>query len=189
MASKLNDRQRIFVREYRIDRNATRAAKAAGYSEKTAHVIGCRLLKNVQVEQEIRSVTEKRLEKLELTGDRVINELALLGFSNMQDYIKTNGEGDVYVSLAELDRDKAAAIQEVVIDHYVDGHGETAREVKRTRFKLADKGINLERLGKHFGVFNKDNELNVKFDTDPDSALAKLFAGAVAKHSGAAVSQ
>lgn len=189
MASKLNDRQRIFVREYRIDRNATRAATAAGYKKNSAHVTGCKLLKNAKVADELRAVTEKRLEKLELTGDRVINELALLGFSNMLDYIKTNAEGDVYVSLAELDRDKAAAIQEVVIDHYTDGHGETAREVKRTRFKLADKGINLERLGKHFGTFNKDNELNVKFDADPDSALAKLFAGAVAKHSSAAVSQ
>lgn len=189
MASKLNDRQRIFVREYRIDRNATRAATAAGYKKNSAHVTGCKLLKNAKVADELRAVTEKRLEKLELTGDRVINELALLGFSNMYDYIKTNGHGDIYVNLAELDRDKAAAIQEITVDVYTEGHGEQAREVKKTRFKLADKGQNLERLGKHFGIFNKDNEFNVKFESDPDSALARLLASGIAKHHSAADAQ
>lgn len=80
MPSKLNDRQRIFVREYRIDRNATRAAIKAGYSKKSAHVTGCNLLKNPKVAQDLMELTEKRLEKLELTGDMVVDELAALGF-------------------------------------------------------------------------------------------------------------
>jgi hypothetical protein len=80
MASKLNDRQRIFVREYRIDRNATRSAIKAGYSKKSAHVTGCKLLKDPKVSAELLALTEKRLEKLELTGDMVVDELALLGF-------------------------------------------------------------------------------------------------------------
>lgn len=51
--SELNDMQQKFVDEYMKDFNATRAAIRAGYSEKTAHVQGPRLLGNVRVRQEI----------------------------------------------------------------------------------------------------------------------------------------
>jgi phage terminase small subunit len=45
----LTKKQRIFVKEYLVDSNATRAAKAAGYSKASATVIGSRLLTNVKV--------------------------------------------------------------------------------------------------------------------------------------------
>ena len=38
--SKLTAKQRLFAEEYIIDHNATRAAKRAGYSEKTAAQTG-----------------------------------------------------------------------------------------------------------------------------------------------------
>jgi len=41
--STLNDKQKRFCEEYVIDWNATRAAKVAGYSEKTAKEIGCEI--------------------------------------------------------------------------------------------------------------------------------------------------
>lgn len=186
--AKLKPRKELFVKEYLADRerNATRAAIAAGYSKKTAYSIGSRLLKTVDVSKRIEELTAKRAEKLEITADRVLREIALLGFSNMQDYIRTNSEGDVYVNLGELDRDKAAAIQEVTVDVYTEGHGEQAREVKKTKFKLADKRGSLELLGKYFKLFTE--ELNVNLSADPDSELAELIgAGSAAAHRGAAV--
>lgn len=45
----LTPRQSAFVREYLKDPNATRAAKAAGYSEKTAYAQGSALLKKQEV--------------------------------------------------------------------------------------------------------------------------------------------
>jgi phage terminase small subunit len=64
--------QGIFVKEYLTDGNATRAAKAAGYSEKTVDVQGSRLLANVKVRAEIDRQTEKRCEKLDITADYVL---------------------------------------------------------------------------------------------------------------------
>ena len=49
VALKLNVRQKSFIGFYWETRNATEAAKKAGYSEKTAYSIGQRLLKNVEV--------------------------------------------------------------------------------------------------------------------------------------------
>jgi phage terminase small subunit len=69
----LTIKQGIFVKEYLTDGNATRAAKAAGYSEKTADVQGSRLLANVKVRAEIDRQTEKRCEKLYITADYVLS--------------------------------------------------------------------------------------------------------------------
>ena len=53
----LNFRQRSFVNAY--EGNATQAAIAAGYSGKTAHSAGSRLLKHVEVSQAIQEREEK----------------------------------------------------------------------------------------------------------------------------------
>jgi len=60
---KLTDKQRIFCEEYVIDWNATRAAKVAGYSEKSAHDIGCENLKKPYIADYIEHI-QKDLQKL-----------------------------------------------------------------------------------------------------------------------------
>lgn len=49
----LTPKQQRFVDEYLIDLNATQAAIRAGYSKKTAYSQGQRLLKHVEVSQQI----------------------------------------------------------------------------------------------------------------------------------------
>lgn len=51
----LTQRQRIFCEEYIKTNNATKAAKAAGYSEKTAYSIGNQNLKKLEISAYIRS--------------------------------------------------------------------------------------------------------------------------------------
>jgi phage terminase small subunit len=70
--TSLTRKQRIFVKEYLVDSNATRSAIAAGYSKASATVIGSRLLTNVKVRGEIDKQTGKRCEKLEITADYVL---------------------------------------------------------------------------------------------------------------------
>jgi phage terminase small subunit len=49
----------LFVKHYVATGNATAAACAAGYSPKTAHVQGCRLLKNAKIRKGLEKVAEK----------------------------------------------------------------------------------------------------------------------------------
>lgn len=151
--SKLNDKQKRFAEEYSVDLNATQAAIRAGYSERTAYSQGQRLLKNVEVQAAIWKANEVRSERTGITADRVLEELAKLGFSNMLDYLRTSDEGDPFVDLSQMSREQAAAIQEVTVEDFLEGRGDNAREVRRVKFKLADKKSPLELLGKHLKLF------------------------------------
>jgi hypothetical protein len=73
-----------------------------------------------------------------------------------------------------LTREQAAAIQEITLDAYTEGRGEQVREVKRTRFKLADKRGALELLGKHLKLWVERTEnldLNRLFERMSNSEL------------------
>lgn len=154
----LSPKQRRFADEYLVDLNATQAAIRAGYSEKTAKQIGSRLLTNVDIASAITSAQGKLSEKTGITAERVLNELALLGFANMKDYIRIGPDGDPYTSFEGLTRDQAAAIGELTVEDFKDGRGEDARDVRRVRFKMSDKRSALVDIGKHLGMFKEKVE-------------------------------
>ena len=72
---RLTDKQARFVAEYLVDSNATQAAIRAGYSEKTAHSQGPRLLDNVEVKAALAAKQNRVLEKLELTAEKVLSDI------------------------------------------------------------------------------------------------------------------
>jgi len=82
MNNKLTDKQKFFCKEYIKDFNATRAAKASGYSEKTAGRIGGDNVQKVEIQKEIKRLMSKRIERTEISADRVVQELAKIGFSD-----------------------------------------------------------------------------------------------------------
>jgi phage terminase small subunit len=169
--SELTAKQALFVKEYLVDLNATRAAIAAGYSKRTAEAAGSRLLRHVKVGAEIEKQIAERKQRLNISADAVLQELAKIAFANMMDYV-TIQEGEAYVDLSKVTREQAAAIQEITAETYVDGYKGKGEEkkpivVKRTRFKLADKRASLELLGKHLKLFTERTEtldLNALFE-------------------------
>ena len=68
----MNHKRKIFVSEYTKSGNATEAAKNAGYSARTAYSTGQRLLKNVEVLEEIKKVQNEALAKAELSVTDVV---------------------------------------------------------------------------------------------------------------------
>lgn len=145
----LNPKQGRFAREYVIDLNGTQAAIRAGYSEKTAGQQAFDLLKKPEMQARIAELAKDRMQKAEVESVEILREISKMAYSNMLDYVTIGPSGDAYVDLSQLTRDQAAAIQEIVVDDYLDGRGENAREVKKVKIKLADKTRNLELLGKY----------------------------------------
>lgn len=176
----LTAKKRRFAREFLIDRNATKAAIRAGYSQKTAKAIGCELRKEPEVAALIHELEANLAAKVEVTAERVVRELALIGFANMQDYITIGSDGDPCVDLSALTREQAAAIMEVTVEDFKDGRGEDARDVRRVKFRLADKRAALVDLGKHLGLFREvDRTVNVNLRVD-ESKRADEFTRRIA---------
>lgn len=150
----LTPKQRRFVEEYLVDFNATGAAIRAGYSAKSASSIGYENLRKPQIQAAIRETRDRLTQRAEITVERVLRELGLLGFSNMADYVRVTPDGDPYVDLSRLTREQFAAVQETTVEDFTEGRGDDARQVRRVRIKLASKDAALEKLGKYLGLFS-----------------------------------
>ena len=147
----LTPKQERFCEEYLVDLNASAAARRAGYARSGASVEGVRLLANANVAARITEIRKERSAKVQVDAERVLRELCLLGFSNMADFVRVQEDGSFYTDFSMLTRDQAAAIHELSVEEYVEGRGEDARNVKRTKFKLADKKGALVEIGRHLG--------------------------------------
>ena len=144
MSLKLTPKQKLFCKYYLISLNATDAAKKAGYSKKTANRIGTENLSKPVVREYLESQMKKREEKLEITADKVIAEIAKLAFANTTDILEITDHGVVIKDLTKLDTSCISSAEEVF-----DKEGMRLG----VKIKLHDKTKNLELLGRHLGLF------------------------------------
>jgi phage terminase small subunit len=155
------DRHREFARAVvRCKGNATQAAILLGYSKKSARSQASRLLSHVTVQDELHFILRPRLERLEVTADKVLAELASLGFSNMADYVKLE-DGSVVLDFPDegdpMYRVKMAAVEGIEQETYFE-KGDDGQAVKKTKFKLANKKGALDTMAKVLGMIRERHE-------------------------------
>jgi len=161
----LTPKQTRFVAEYLIDLNATQAAIRAGYSAKTAGQMGDENLKKPQIQAELQKSMQERSARTEITQDRVLKELAKIGFADIRKAVKwgesmavmneDSGEmviahGLAMLSSVDIDDDTAAAISEV------------SESKQGLKVKFHDKRAALVDIGKHLGMFIDKAEITGK---------------------------
>ena len=81
----MTNRQERFIREYVVDLCASKAARRAGYSCKSARSIGCRLLKLPQIQRKVAEAMEQETQDAALRREQVIAELKAVAFSKASD--------------------------------------------------------------------------------------------------------
>lgn len=176
----MTPKQATFVREYLTDLNATQAAIRAGYSRRTAAFIGAENLKKPYMAEAIRIAMAERAAKTEITAERVLRELAKIGFANMDDFMKLTPDGSAVLDFSRLTAEQAAAISEITVEEFRDGNGDDARPVRRVKFKLHDKRAALVDIGRHLGMFN--DKLTLKGDAEnPLTILVQQLQGSAIK--------
>jgi phage terminase small subunit len=154
----LEPRQAAFVREYIVDFNGTRAALRAGYAESGASTAAARLLANDKVAAEVAKAVKLRERRTAVTADRVVLELARLGFLDPRNLFAEDG---TIKPVSEWGDDLAAAIASIEVEELFDGRGDERKltgHLKKVRFW--DKGRALDILAKHTGVY-RDNILQI----------------------------
>jgi phage terminase small subunit len=151
---KLSPKQKLFVDEYLVDLNATQAAIRAGYSLKTVRMIGCENLTKPNIQAKIQEALKAREHRTEITQDRVLKEYAKVAFLDPKQFFSADGN---LIDIHKLPDDVAACIAGMDITTGGDDESPT----KTYKIKIADKLKALQDVGKHLGMFEKDNNQKV----------------------------
>jgi phage terminase small subunit len=155
-----------FVRHFIATNNKTKAAKHAGYSERSAKQLGYQTFTRLDVTKAIAVERERLRRKYDVTIDTIQAEYATMAYSDISDYHEVDSLDD----LATLPREMRAAIQEITINETrVDTDTETtltdengvSKETEQCRdivnrtvkLKMHSKTAALEGLARMNGAF------------------------------------
>ena len=159
--AKLNEKQKLFAKEYLIDRNATKAAERAGYSQKTAYSQGHDLLKKHEVQALISKGSLKREKRTEISQDLVVQRLANIAFGHMGMVCFFNEAGELDLKdFKDLTDNQISIIDSIRISPVSNGDGGLLGYNKAVKLKDSLKALEL--LCKHLGMLdgsgNKSNK-------------------------------
>lgn len=157
----LNDKQRLFVREYLKDFNATQAYLRAGYgcSEAVARRNASRLLANADIQSELGRLAGGLLSRNEVTVERVVNELAHLAFLDPAQFFDDEGNLlPIHLMPAEARR----AVAGFDHDEITIGEGKEKKPIgMTTKLRLTRKEKALELLGRYLKMWEDSNKTEV----------------------------
>jgi len=167
--SKLTLKQRLFAHHYLVSLDATRAARLAGYSPKTATQQGSRLLRNVHVAALVAERQKRIAAKLEVTQESIVAELAKIAFANMGDFVTLSADGaSLLPDFSRVTRQEMAAVTTITVDEF------SGAQVRHTKLQLHNKVAALTTLAKHLGMFTKAVKLDF---SDPARELIREISG------------
>lgn len=146
-----------FVEEYLVDLNGAAAARRAGYSEKSARAIANQLLTKLDIQEAIEQAARERQQRTQVNADRVIQELAIVGFSDIRNYVDIDPDSGA-IKAKDFDSmppGTSRAIESVSEDRTIheDASGKGVILNDKRRFKLHGKIPALELLGRHLNIF------------------------------------
>lgn len=159
---KLTDKQERFCKEYVISLNAADAARKAGYSKTTAHVIGVQNLSKLLIKKRLEQLQAPKVKKLDLTAEMVLGEMKSLAFSNIDDFFDDNG---FLKEWKDITRDQKACLAQVDMILFTPTEDDEDRlHISQAgKLKFWDKVKSLNMLGNHLSLFQD------KMDGDDDS--------------------
>jgi phage terminase small subunit len=179
--------QRLFIEAYLVSRNITKAAIAAGCKERSAHAVGWKWFNKTEIRAEIDARLASTLDRYAVTSDRIIRELAMIAFGNLDDFIVVQDDGTVSVDFGTATRDQVASLSGLEIDEYSEGRGDSAKPVRRVKLKFSEKRQALMDLAKltrmmpadrveHSGQLQHEHKLNIAaLDHDQRDQLRALL--------------
>ena len=141
----LNPKQDRFCSEYLADLNATQAAIRAGYSPRTARSIGAENLTKPDIQMRIATLRQERVDRTRITADRILQELAVIAFANVGDFLRWSDAGIELIPRDKIDIAKLGAVESLTV----------AQNGNHRGFKLKLKNCihALDLLGRHLGMF------------------------------------
>lgn len=146
--------------------------EAFGQAEDSGANNSSRFFRQAEVKERVAEIRRWRSAMASLDEAWVLVQLKavaknakLIGDANLDDYFAKTEDGKrLGISLSDVSRAKMAALDEVVIEEYVEGRGEETERIKRTKIRLRNAQSSgalsaLELLGKHLGMWKDKMEI------------------------------
>jgi len=163
------DKQQRFIDEYAIDQNQTQAYRRAGYkvqSERAAEAASSRLY----AKPHIRAACDERIQalakKTRLTAEEAWEESRCIAKSDIGDVIDFTGAQPKLKPANQIPESARRAIKSVKVKRYVEGAGDSAREVEVMEFTFWDKPNQLNTTLKAHGELKENLHLSGKIEGD-----------------------
>ena len=153
----MRDSHKRFAEKYFETLNGSESALYAGYSSKTSAEQGYQLLKREDIQQYLSELRKKEAKKHNVTKERLIEEYAKIAFFDIRDIYNEDGN---LVNIKDLDSKSAGAIASIKSfeEYETDKAGNKNLIGTNKEVRVFDKIRALQDLGKHLGLFEKDNE-------------------------------
>ena len=149
-AKKLTAKQKMFCREYLVDLNATQAAIRAGYSKKTAPIIGFENLHKPNIAEVIAERMAKREEKVEINAEYVLRRLHEIESFDSTDMYNEDG---TLKNVSEWPERAGMIISGIDVSTVTrSGSTDETCHVMTKKIKIESRTKALELLGKHVNV-------------------------------------
>lgn len=170
-ASKLTVKQSLFIKEYLIYFDGTKAAIRAGYAKSSAHVQASALLKIPKIKDAIDKEVNKTLKAKDSLRERILAELELMAFSTITDYVEWSNTGGMSMRpSSEIDAQAMRMVASIEVDERFSKEGDPIGA--KTKFKLYPKEKALELLMRHMGMLNDKLSLEL-----PEPVVIKRLDG------------
>lgn len=170
---KLTVKEQRFVEEYLVDANmnATTAAVRAGYSERSAHSAGHRLLNKPRVALAIAQAMKERSERVQVNADYVLKRLIAIDQMDIKDILN---EDQSIKNVSDWPPVWRQYVTGIDLAEMFEGQG-SERELVGIlkKMKWPDKVRNLELLGKHIKVMAFAEKTVHGFDESAADILSK----------------
>lgn len=154
--------------------NQKQAAITAGFSEKTAASQASRLMKDVNVLEEIDKRRKALGVKYKLDTESVLQQLANLVYADPR---KVFGPDGCLLPVSEWPDEVAAMVSSIEVDALYEGQGKERRQIGVTqKVKFWDKNSAIEKAMKHLGQFEKDNKQRNPFQEMTKEQLQRFIA-------------
>jgi phage terminase small subunit len=152
---QLTDKEAMFCQQYLVHFNAKRALREAGYSD---GMLAHNIMKRPIIKRYISILQDDLIDRLKVSQERVITEIAASAFFNPADLYDEQGKLLPATSLPSHAVRALKKIREKVLQV-----GDNGEKILERQYEMNDKLGALDMLAKHLGLYEKDNDQKKAF--------------------------